>query len=73
VARCEECSPTREFWNIHAVPHDDTVESWIRRIEVGDRLLIRGWEVAEILFPGGAFRDAGCNTLIVTWVCFADS
>lgn len=72
LAKCQQCSPERTFWNLHAVPHDDGVEAWIRRIEPEDRLVIRGWEVERISFPGGFAKDEGCNTLIVTWVCFAD-
>ncbi len=58
------------FVNIHAVPFDERVESWVRRIAVWDRLQVRGWEVLKIAYPDGStWQDAGCNTLIVTWVC----
>jgi len=66
------CLPKDEglFINVHAVPHSETVDAWVRSLEVWDRVTVRGYEVARINFDsGGYWQDAGCHTMVVTWVC----
>lgn len=66
------CDPAPEdlFINVHAFPMNGAVDTWVRRIRDFDRLQIRGWEVDRITYPNGSWwTDAGCHTLIITWIC----
>ncbi len=63
-------NPGDLFLNVHAFPIDDRVRAWVRRIQPWDHLEIRGWEVDHITYPDGSgWHDAGCHTLILTWIC----
>jgi hypothetical protein len=75
MAWWRDCQPGPDdlFANLHVIPFDDDIDTWIRRIAVWDRVTIRGYEVLKVTYPDGStWQDAGCNTLIVTWVCATD-
>ncbi|NOZ85811.1 MAG: choice-of-anchor D domain-containing protein [Deltaproteobacteria bacterium] len=58
------------FINVHAIPFSDTVETWIRRLELWDKVTVRGYEVDRVNYDnGGYWTDAGCHTMIITWLC----
>lgn len=56
--------------NIHAVPGSENAEKWVMSLETWDLITVVGYEVARIDYDNGSWwTDAGCNTLIVTWIC----
>jgi hypothetical protein len=69
-AACTAGSPDDLFVNVHALPFSDQVEAWIRSLALWDRVTVRGYEVDRIDYDDGSWwTDAGCHTLIITWVC----
>ena len=56
--------------NIHAIPADERMDAWLRTLVEWQPITIVGYEVATIEYDNGTWwSDAGCNTLIVTWIC----
>ena len=46
------------------------MDAWIRSLQPWDWVTVRGYEVLKINYDDGSWwQDAGCHTLIVTWVC----
>ncbi len=61
------------FANVHALPYSALVDEWLRSLSEWDVVTIRGYEVERIDYDDSSWwTDAGCNTLIITWVCDAD-
>lgn len=62
--------PEDLFVNVHVVPFSDAVDGWFRTLEIWDEVAVTGYEVERIDYDDDTFwTDAGCNTLIVTWLC----
>jgi len=56
--------------NIHAIPANFTVARWIRDLEPGLTISVFGYEVDSVNYTNGtAWTDAGCNTMVVMYVC----
>ena len=65
------CDPSGgTITNIHAVPSSENVEEWVFSLEVWDEVTVVGYEVDRIDYDNGSWwTDAGCNTMIITWIC----
>jgi hypothetical protein len=59
---------------LHTVPMNQEIEEQLSEIEVGDHVVIQGWDILKIdgyTKDGeyiGYWQDAGCNTTLVTTV-----
>jgi hypothetical protein len=67
----QDCNPEGgTINNVHAVPHSEQVDSWVRSLSIWDEITVVGYEVDRINYDDGSWwTDAGCNTMIVTWIC----
>jgi hypothetical protein len=62
--------PDDLFVNVHALPHSEIVDGWVRSLEEWDTVTVRGYEVDRINYTDGSWwTDAGCHTLIITLIC----
>jgi hypothetical protein len=65
-------SPQGTINLLHTVPMDQATEELLMSIEVGDHVIIKGWDILSI--DGfsdegdyiGTWMDAGCNTTLIT-------
>lgn len=67
-----EClgGPDDLFVNVHALPYSEIADEWVRGLEIWDTVTIRGYEVDRVNYSDGSWwADAGCHTLIITWIC----
>ncbi|MCP4676290.1 MAG: choice-of-anchor D domain-containing protein [Deltaproteobacteria bacterium] len=67
----QDCDPDNgTIHNIHAVPHSEQVDEWIHGLAIWDEITVVGYEVDRIDYDNNSWwTDAGCNTLIITWIC----
>jgi len=65
-------SPQGTINLLHTVPMDQAMEEMLMSIEVGDHVIVKGWDILSI--DGfsedgeyiGTWMDAGCNTTLIT-------
>jgi hypothetical protein len=65
-------SPQGTINLLHTVPMDQATEEQLMSIEVGDHVMVKGWDILSI--DGfsdtgeyiGTWMDAGCNTTLIT-------
>ena len=65
------CNPNGgEFKNIHAIPHSPQVDIWVRGLQTFEYVKFFGYEVDRVTYDDGRYwQDAGCNTMVLTWIC----
>jgi hypothetical protein len=69
------CNPQQGgIWNIHAVPTTQKIEDGIDELELWQNVSFFGFEVERIDYDDGSWwTDAGCNTLLIYWLCRNDT